>query len=107
MDIYYIYILASRHHNYISITVTAELEDAIRIHRNRINHRLGRSQVFQKLVYVEAVRGAETALGRQRQLRKFSFEKIAQLIELVNPCWEGISLSALSKSGYSRIRALL
>ena len=107
MDTYYIYILASRRHSYISISVTGDLNYAIRNHRERTNRMLKRRRVFQKLVYVEAVRGVDQAITRERTLKKYNLVQLGGLIESVNPCWESISLSALSKSGFSRIEQLL
>jgi putative endonuclease len=107
MDTYYIYILASRRHSYISISVTGDLNMAIRNHRERTNRMLQRRRVFQKLVYVEAVRGVDQAIVRERLLKTFSMIQLARLIESVNPCWENISLSALSRSGFSSIEQLL
>ncbi len=104
MDTYYIYILTSRHHKYISINVTGELHAAIQNQRKRVSRSLKRKRVYQKLVYVEAVKGVDSAVHRHHQLRNFDHLKLVRLIESVNPCWDGISLSALSKSGYSHMR---
>jgi putative endonuclease len=99
----YIDILASRRHNYISISVTGDLNYAIRNHRERTSRILKCRRVFQKLVYVEAVRGVDQAIIRERALKKWNIVQLGHLIESVNPCWESISLSALSKSGFSHI----
>jgi len=104
MDTFYIYVLASRHHKYISVGVAAELQNEVRSHRERINRKLNRKRVWQKLVYVEAVRGVDEAVARQRQISKFNRTQLERLIESVNPGWDSISLTALSESGFSNVQ---
>ncbi|MBQ76622.1 MAG: excinuclease ABC subunit C [Gammaproteobacteria bacterium] len=79
----------------------AELQREVRTHRERINRKLNRKKVWQKLVYVEAVRGVDEAVARERQIRKFKRPRLERLIESVNPGWDSISLTALCKSGFS------
>ncbi|MCH8257699.1 MAG: hypothetical protein IIA75_07365 [Proteobacteria bacterium] len=104
MDIFYIFLLASRHHKYISVGVAADLQYEVRRHRQRVNIKLKRKRVWQKLVYVEAVRGVDEAVARQRQVSRFSRIQLEQLIESVNPGWDSISLAALSQSGFSNVQ---
>ncbi len=107
MDTFYIYVLASRHHKYVSVGVAAQLQNEVRNHRERINRKLKRKRVWQKLVYVEAVRGVDEAVARERQISKYSRTQLERLIESVNPGWDGISLAALSESGFSNVQQIL
>ncbi len=107
MDTYYIYVLASRHHKYISVGMAADLQYEVRGHRERINRKLNRKRVWQKLVYVEAVRGIDEAVARERQISKFNRSQLEHLIESVNPGWDSISLAALSESGFSNVQQIL
>ncbi len=106
MDTIYIYVLASRHHKYVSVGVAAQLQNEVRNHRERINRQLKRKRVWQKLVYVEAVRGVDEAVARERQISKYSRTQLERLIESVNPGWDGISLAALSESGFSNVQQM-
>lgn len=106
MDTFYIYVLASRHHKYVSVGVAAQLQNEVRNHRERINRKLKRKRVWQKLVYVEAVRGVDEAVARERQISKYSRTQLERLIESVNPGWDGISLAALSESGFSNVQQM-
>ena len=106
MDTFYIYVLASRHHKYISVGVGIELQNEVRNHRARINRKLKRKRVWQKLVYVEAVRGVDEAVARERQINKFNRSQLERLIESVNPGWDSISLAALSESGFSNVQQM-
>jgi putative endonuclease len=102
MKTYYVFVLASRRHRHISIDVCVELGQGVRTMRTRINRRLGKRRVRQKLVYVEAVRGINEAITRERRLQKMSRSQLNRLVATVNPGWDPISLSALCKSGFSR-----
>lgn len=106
MNTFYIYVLASRHHKYTSVGVAADLQYEVRRHRQRTNIKLKRKRVWQKLVYVEAVRGVDEAVTRERQVSKFNRSQLEQLIESVNPGWDSISLTALSQSGFSNIQQM-
>jgi putative endonuclease len=103
MDTFYIYVLASRHHKHISVGVAADLQYEVRNHRVLISRKLKRRKVWQKLVYVEAVRGVDEAVARERQIDRFPRRQLELLIESVNPGWDSISLSALCESGYGNL----
>lgn len=70
MKTYYVFVLASRRHRHISIDVCVELGQGVRTMRTRVNLRLGKRRVLQKLVYVEAVRGINEAITRERRCRR-------------------------------------
>lgn len=101
MEKFYVFILASRRHRHLSVGATARLEDGIRAHRARMSRRLGRSFVYQKLVYVEWVRSVGEAVKRQQQLTGMDDEARRDLVRQVNPTWQRIPLSSLRASGYS------
>ena len=103
MDTFYIFLLASRHNKYITAGVGAQLQQAVRTQREQISRKLKRKKTWQKLVYVEAVRGVDEALVRERQISRYSRAQLEGLIESVNPGWDSISLTALEKSGFSNL----
>ena len=70
--------------------------------RARVDRRLGKGHVLQKLVYVEAVLGINEAITRERRVQKMSRSQLHRLVATVNLGWDSISLSALCKSGFSR-----
>ena len=85
MNTYYIFILASRRNRHILIDVCVELDQGVRTMRTRVNRRLGKCRVLQKLVYVEAVKGIDEAITRERLLQKMSRSRLNHLMETVNP----------------------
>ncbi len=104
MDTYFVFVLASRHHRHISIDVCVNLQHGVTQLRQRINRRLRRKRVFQKLVYVESVQGMEVAVHRERQMQRMSRDALVGLVESVNPGWDRISLKSLALSGFSSQR---
>ena len=59
--------------------------------RARVDRRLGKGHVLQKLVYVEAVRGINEAITRERRLQKMSSSQLDRLVATVNLDWDPIS----------------
>ena len=102
MSHYYLYILSSRHHRYLSIGVTADLVEGVRAQRALVNRRVGRRQVWQKLVYVESIRSVEEAVEREIRLKRATRRQLHRLIESVNPGWDSISLNQLVSAGFQR-----
>ena len=98
---YYLYILSSRHHRYLTVGMTADLAGGVASHQMRINRRLRRKRVLQKLVYVESIGCVDAAVERELLLRKAPRRELVQLIESVNPGWDSISVSELVNAGFS------
>ncbi len=101
MEHYYIFVLASRHHRYLSVGATGNLTNGVKQHRDRISRRLGKTHVFQKLIYVERVHGVAEAVARQQQLVKMNTDKLRRQIQAVNPGLEKLSLKTLSMAGFA------
>jgi len=99
---FYLYILSSRHHRYLSIGITADLSSGITSQRILVNRRLKKKRVLQKLVYVESLNSVDAAVDRELKLNKASRRHINRLVESVNPGWDSISLSELVSAGFDR-----
>ena len=102
MNRYFLYILSSRHHRHLTVGVTADLAEGVRSHRARVNRRLGKRRVLQKLVYVECIRSVDEAVDREIHLKRASWRYLHRLIESVNPGWDSISVSELISAGFHR-----
>jgi putative endonuclease len=102
MELYYIFILASRHHRHVTVDVCAELSMGVNACREQINRQLGKRRVLQNLVYVESVQGMTEAVRRVRQIQTMQRRELDQLVESVNPGWDRISLKYLASSGFTR-----
>ncbi|MBR0704628.1 GIY-YIG nuclease family protein [Bradyrhizobium diazoefficiens] len=82
---YYVYILASRHHGTLYIGVTNSLQKRME------QHRAGKSSEFVKrygvhrLVYTEAYERVEEAIAREKQFKRWKRDWKIDLIERDNP----------------------
>ena len=99
---YYLYILSSRHHRYLSIGVTPDLVTGISNHRTLVSRKLRKKRVLQKLVYVETINSVDEAVEREFKLKRAPRARINRLVESVNPGWDSISVRELVAAGYNR-----
>lgn len=93
MNTYYVYVLASRNHRYLSVRSTADLKFGIRHHRRAISRKLGRKNVYQKLVHLEAFDGLTNAIDREREINSWSSARLRHLVTRRNPTWKPLSIS--------------
>jgi len=87
---YYVYIMASRSRTlYIGFTSTLE----IRVHQHKEDVYDGFSKQYQchRLVYFECHDDVQRAIGREKQLKRWSRIKKLALIERDNPAWHDLS----------------
>lgn len=88
---YHVYILASRRYGILYIGITNDLS------RRLDEHRLGKGSEFVKqyrvtrLVYVEAFDDPESAIRREKQLKKWNRDWKIRLIEEDNREWDDLS----------------
>lgn len=94
MNVYYVFILASRNHRYLSVRATADLKFGVRLHRRAISRKLGRKKVYQKLIYLETFNSLAAAIGRERELKSWKEPQLRQQISRRNPSWKPLSISA-------------
>lgn len=87
---FYVYMVASRSRT-LYVGVTSELQ------RRVSEHKLARYEGFTKtyrcerLVWFERYGRVETAIAREKQLKKWRREKKLSLIERENPAWLDLS----------------
>lgn len=106
MNTYYVFVLASRRHRHFSIDVSVELRSGVRRIRQRVNRRLGRKRVLQKLVYVETMTDPEQAVQRVCVLLAMDRTRLAALIGSVNPGWDALSTRLPVAPAATRVRGL-
>lgn len=102
MNTYYVYMLASRNHKYLSVKATTDLKHGVKHHRRRISRSLGRKNVYQKVVYVESFDSLTGAIGREREIRDWSETRQRQLVTQRNPTWKPISIRAYLARGEAK-----
>ncbi|MGC2108373.1 MAG: GIY-YIG nuclease family protein [Candidatus Korobacteraceae bacterium] len=87
---YYVYILASKSRT-LYIGITNDLETRLRQHRNGTFGGFTEQYKVHRLVYYEQFTWVQSAIGREKQLKRWRREKTVMLIERDNPTWEDLS----------------
>ena len=91
MKEYYIYILTCSYNTTLYIGVTNDLKRRIYEHKTKVVEGFTSKYNLSKLVYYEIMTNVETALNREKVLKKWSRKKKDKLIEGFNPYWEDLS----------------
>jgi len=82
---YYVYILASGKHGTLYIGVTSDLVKRIYEHKNDLIEGFTQKYSVHVLVYFEATASVESAIAREKQLKKWNRAWKIRLIEKNNP----------------------
>ena len=84
---FYVYILASRRNGTLYIGVTSNLVQRVWQHKNKVTAGFTGKYGIERLVYFEQHYTAESALQRERQLKKWNRAWKLRLIKNCNPQW--------------------
>lgn len=90
MKEFWVYMLASDHYGTLYIGVTSNLSKRIWEHKNNAVKGFTEKYDVHKLVYFEKHENAESALTREKQLKKWNRDWKINLIEKDNPYWEDL-----------------
>jgi len=90
MKQYYVYILASKRNGVLYIGVTSDLVKRIWEHKNNLAEGFTKRYFVHRLVYFETTTDVESAIRREKQLKKWNRDWKIQLIEKDNPNWEDL-----------------
>lgn len=90
MKIYCVYILASKRNGTLYIGVTSELKKRIWEHKNKIVRGFTEKYGVVGLVYYECTDNIQSAIQREKQLKKWKREWKIELIEKGNPGWKDL-----------------
>ena len=88
---YYVYILAGRHHGTLYIGVTNSLQKRMEQHRAGKGSEFAKRYGVHRLVYTEAYERVEEAIAREKQLKRWKRDWKIELIERDNPDWRDLS----------------
>ena len=94
---YYVYILTNWNNCVLYIGVTNNLERRLYEHRNGLNDGFSRKYKTHKLVYFETTNDVNAAITREKQLKRWSRAKKAQLVTAMNPDWRDLASTGGSK----------
>lgn len=87
MKTYYIYILASSRNGTLYIGVTNDLVRRVYQHKTNLVKGFTSRYKIHQLVYYEHTPNIESALAREKELKKWRRQWKIQLIEEKNPNW--------------------
>lgn len=91
MKSYYVYILASRPRGALYIGVTSNLFRRLSEHREAEVESFTKQYGIGLLVYVEETTDIQSALHREKRLKKWNRDWKIRLIEKLNPMWRDLS----------------
>ena len=88
---YYVYILSNTTHSTFYIGVTSNLQKRIWEHKNKVIEGFTKKYNVNKLVYYEITNSIETAILREKQLKKWHRKWKLNLIKEFNPEMKDLS----------------
>jgi putative endonuclease len=91
MKQYYVYILASDRNGTLYVGVTSDLRRRVFEHRNKIVEGFTKKYDISKLVYFDQTNDIESAIKREKQIKKWNRAWKLRLIEEQNPEWKDLS----------------
>ena len=87
---YYVYILASRRNGTLYTGVTSDLVKSAHEHRSGLVDGFTKTYGVHTLVYYETVDDIESALVREKQIKRWKRAWKVELIEGANPDWRDL-----------------
>ncbi len=95
MNNFYTYIMASARRGTIYTGVTSNLVKRVYEHRNGLARGFTKTYCVHHLVWYEVHFSAESAISRERQIKKWNRLWKIQMIEEMNPEWKDLADSIL------------
>jgi putative endonuclease len=87
---FYLYILASKQNGTLYVGVTSNLVQRIHQHKNNQVDGFSKKHNVKTLVYFEQHETAESAITREKQVKKWNRSWKLKLIEKDNPQWKDL-----------------
>ncbi len=88
---YYVYILTNKNNNVLYIGVTNDLERRVYEHKNKLDEGFTAKYNLSKLVYFEETGSIESAILREKQLKRWHRDWKINLIKENNPEFNDLS----------------
>jgi putative endonuclease len=92
MKNYYVYILASKYNGTLYIGVTNNLLRRIYEHKNGLIDGFSKKYNVKMLVYYESTNDIQSAISREKCIKKWNRNWKIKMIEASNPSWKDLSL---------------
>lgn len=90
MKNFYVYILSSKRNGTLYIGVTSDLIKRIYEHKNNLVEGFTKKYNVHQLVWYEIHGSPESAISREKQIKKWKREWKLKLIEKENPHWNDL-----------------
>ena len=87
LHIYYVYILTTKYNKMLYVGVTNNLIRRVTEHKNGVNESFTKKFNINKLVYFEIFDYIDLAIAREKQIKGYSHDKKAGLVNSKNPEW--------------------
>jgi putative endonuclease len=88
---YYVYLITNWNNNVLYVGVTSNLARRIYEHKNKSIKGFTEKYNINKLVYFEQTSDIESAITREKEIKKWRREKKNILVESANNKWEDLS----------------
>ncbi|EMR11889.1 excinuclease ABC subunit C [Methylophaga lonarensis MPL] len=99
MKNYYVYILSNASNQVLYIGVTSHLIRRIYEHKNHLIDGFTKKYNVKKLVYFEQTSDVDSAIAREKQLKRWRREKKNHLISQSNPDWHDLYPDLVESGG--------
>jgi putative endonuclease len=90
MKTYWVYILASQKYGTLYVGVTSNLIQRIWQHKEKLADGFTKKYDVDRLVYFEQTENVESAILREKQLKRWKRDWKIRLIEEENPNWDDL-----------------
>ncbi len=90
MNKYFVYMVTNKNHTVLYTGFTDDTERRIFEHKEQIYNGFTKKYNVSKLVYFEEFRDMESALSREKQLKKYKRKWKENLINEMNPEWRDL-----------------
>ncbi len=87
---YYVYIAASKRNGTLYVGVTSNLKKRIYEHKEGLVDGFTKKYKVDRLVYFEMTNDVNSAIQREKQMKKWKREWKIKLIEKENSCWRDL-----------------
>ena len=88
---YYVDLLTNWNNRVIYVGVTNDLMRRVYEHKNKLVEGFTKKYNIHKLVYFEETNDVNSALAREKEIKKWRREKKNNLVSAMNPHWNDLS----------------
>ena len=88
---YYVYLITNWNNKVLYTGVTSNLERRIYEHKNKLIKGFTHKYNVSKLVYFEQATDIDSAITREKEIKKWRREKKNRLVESTNKNWEDLT----------------